>query len=228
MQVTDEMLYQHAAAARDFWLSTLPADDEIPKHKFSRRFKKKMNRLLREQRRSPWANNAIRTMRRVAAVILVVGVLSFSGLMTVKAYREKVVEVITQVFHDLTNYRFVAGDMAEEFLNSLPEVSFQYIPDGMKKIDETICEYYYFVLYETEDGKFFELHQTVITPNSGGDKILDTEDAVTETIYIGDHEAVSNVKGDVSSIFWTVDNVIYELYGTVGMTELKSIAEKIK
>ena len=90
MQITDDMLYQHAPEVRDLWLSTLPSDADIPEHKFSRRFERKMKRLIREQRRSPQVNRVIRGLRRVAAIILVIGILSFSGLMTVEAYREKV------------------------------------------------------------------------------------------------------------------------------------------
>lgn len=65
MQITDKMLYQYAAEARDLWLSALPSDADIPEHKFSRRFERKMKRLIREQRRSPQANKAIRGLRRV-------------------------------------------------------------------------------------------------------------------------------------------------------------------
>ena len=32
MKITDEMLYRHAAEARDIWLDTLPNDDELPNH----------------------------------------------------------------------------------------------------------------------------------------------------------------------------------------------------
>ncbi len=46
MKLTDELLEQHAAEARDLWLSTLPQQEEVPPHKFSRRFERKMRRLL--------------------------------------------------------------------------------------------------------------------------------------------------------------------------------------
>ena len=34
MKITDEMLRQYAAQARDIWLDTLPGEDEIPEHHF--------------------------------------------------------------------------------------------------------------------------------------------------------------------------------------------------
>lgn len=227
MQITDEMLYRHAPEARDLWLSTLPSDADIPEHKVSRRFERKMKRLIREQKRSPQANRMIRGLRRVAAIILVIGILSFSGLMTVEAYREKVIEVITLVFHDLTNYRFISEESGSEQHVDLPDITFQYIPDGMEKVEDTARERFRYILYEAQDGNFFELTQTVIVDNSDYEKILDTEGAISEEFYIGDSEAVLNTKNGVTSIFWTKDHILYSLYGTIDPTELKSVAEKI-
>lgn len=228
MKITDEMLYQHAPEARDLWLSTLPNDADIPEHKFSRRFERKMKRLIREQRQSPRTNKIIRGLRRVAAIILVVGILSFSGLMTVEAYREKVIEVVVQVFHDLTNYQFASekNDTAQSV--ELPEITFQYIPDGMEKIEDSIRDSFRYILYESKDGKFFELTQAVVITNSDYEKILDSENAETEEFYIGDSEAISNTKNGVTTILWTRDHVLYTLFGSIDQADLKIIAEKIK
>src|SRR5699024_4802782 len=166
-------------------------------------------------------------LRRVAAIILVIGILSFSGLMTVEAYREKVIEVITQVFHDLTNYRFISEESDSEQHVDLPDITFQYIPDGMEKVEDTARERYRYILYEAQDGNFFELTQTVIVDNSDYEKILDSEDAITEEFYLGDSEAVLNTKNGTTTIFWTKDHILYSLCGTIDPTDLKAVAEKI-
>ena len=72
MKLTDELLEQHAAEARDLWLSTLPQQEEVPPHKFSRRFERKMRRLRAEQRRSPRMNRVVHILRYVAACAAVV------------------------------------------------------------------------------------------------------------------------------------------------------------
>ena len=46
MKITDEMLYRHAAEARDIWLDALPDDSEIPEHEFSDEFNKELDRLV--------------------------------------------------------------------------------------------------------------------------------------------------------------------------------------
>ena len=94
MKVTNEMLFEHAAEARDIWLSTLPTDEDIPEIPTSKVFEKKMQKLIKEQRRTPKTNKILRYMKQTVAAILAVAILSFSGLMTVEAYREKVIEIV--------------------------------------------------------------------------------------------------------------------------------------
>ena len=38
MKITDELLYQHVAEARDIWLDTLPKDEDLLEHQFSNEF----------------------------------------------------------------------------------------------------------------------------------------------------------------------------------------------
>ena len=98
MKLTDELLEQHAAKARDLWLSTLPQQEEVPPHKFSRRFERKMRRLRAEQRRSPRMNRVVHILRYVAACAAVV--LCIGG--TAYAYR---IGVLIRLFRCSANTR---------------------------------------------------------------------------------------------------------------------------
>lgn len=51
MKITDEMLYRHAAEARDIWLDTLPNDDELPNHQFSDEFMANIKNAEAQQKR---------------------------------------------------------------------------------------------------------------------------------------------------------------------------------
>lgn len=53
MKITDSQLYKYVPKAEKLWLSWLPTDEEIPEHIFSKRFERKMKRLIRNQRRTP-------------------------------------------------------------------------------------------------------------------------------------------------------------------------------
>ena len=109
MEITEEMLYKYAPAAEKLWLGSLPPDDQIPEHQFSQRFERKMKKLIRYQRHSHSMRQFMRIARQTAVVILVVVSLSFSCLMTVEAYRAKFIEVVTEVFYDLTHFTFFSS-----------------------------------------------------------------------------------------------------------------------
>ena len=228
MKITDEMLFEHAAEARDIWLSTLPDDEDIPDIPTSKKFEKKMQKLIKEQRRTPKTNKILRYMKQTVAAGLAVAILSFGGLMTVEAYREKVVEIVVHVFHELTDYRF-ASEKSEVGEVVLPEISFGYVPEGMEEItDNVFADNSRYIVYEDDDGNFFELTQTAIGSNGAFGTILDTEDSNYEMTSINGNEAFSNVKDGNASVLWNYDNVVYDLYGNIELTDLKNIAEKIK
>lgn len=109
MKITDSQLYKYVPKAEKLWLSWLPTDEEIPEHIFSKRFERKMKRLIRNQRRTPRIRKIFLTAKRITAAVLVLTMLSFSGLMTVEAYREKFIEMITEVMDDLTHFKIFSS-----------------------------------------------------------------------------------------------------------------------
>ena len=228
MKITDEMLFAHAAEARDIYLSTLPSDEELPDVSFSKSFHRKMNKLLREQRRSPRVNQILRYLKRTVAAVLAIAVLTFGGLMTVEAYRTQIIEVIVQVFERFTKYQFISHDDHTEEI-SLPEMSVEYIPDGMKEVkSQLIDDSLYYVIYENDRGQSFEITLCAIQPNSTYGMLIDTEDSTYAIIDINGQEAYSNTKNGISNIIWTYGHIVYSVSGNIRLDELEFIAEKLK
>ena len=226
MKITDEMLYASAPKARDFWLSSAFLDD-IPEHHFSHRFNRTMKRLMKEQCRSPRLNHVIHMMRRIAAILLVVATISFSCLMTVEAYREKFIEIVTHVFHELTDYRFSTEIPGSQIETELGMILLGFIPHGMDQTDEYGDESFYSVSYETEAGMYFDLTCTLITENQDAHKIVDTENAVVQEYSINGEEAAIISKGENNTILWTHRNILFQLYGNLPLDIEKQIAESI-
>ena len=228
MKITDEMLFEHAAEARDIWLSTLPAHHDIPEIPTSKTFEKRMQKLIKEQRRTPKTNKILRYMKQTVAAVLAVAILSFGGLMTVEAYREKVIEIVVHVFHELTDYRF-ASDSSEANDIILPDVSFEFVPEGMDEVENRItANNRRLIIYEDNHGNFFEFTQRVVGSDGEYNTILDTEDSAYEATIINGNEAYYNVKDGDCSIFWTEDSIIYNLFGNLDENELIEIATKLK
>lgn len=228
MRITDDLLFAHAAEAADIWLGSLPSNEDLPEMKCSKSFERKMHRLIKEQRRSPKANKILRYLKRSVAAVLVVAMLSFGGIMTVEAYRARVIEIVVQVFNELTEYRFSSEVNHGE--NAVPpDITFGFIPDGMEEIENRITSTKRrYVMYEDEAGRFFELTQRLIGNSGEYQTILDTEESDYEVIDIGGNEAFYNKKGQDCSIVWTDAEVLYRIYGNIEPSDLKEIAEKIK
>ena len=210
MKITDEMLYASASKARDLWLSSAFPND-IPEHQFSHRFNRIMKRLMKEQRRPPRLNHVIHMMRRTAAILLVVTAVSFSCLMTVDAYRERFIEIVTHVFHELTDYRFSAEIPGLQSETELGVISLGFIPNGMDKAD----------------GMYFDLTCTLITENQDAHKIVDTENAVVREYSVNGMEATIISKDENNTILWTYGNILFHLYGNLPLDIEKQIAESV-
>lgn len=225
MDHIEALLYEHAPRARELWLSTLPDRDEVPGHTFSRRFERRMAQLLRRQQRSPRMNQALLVLKRTVAAVLVLITVSFAGLMTVEAFRNRVIQMVVQVFEELTEFRYRSTSTNTE----IPEVIFGYIPEGMEETTRTIRpSVRTHIKYEDGAGGFFDLRQTILLPGDAYTKILNTEDAITENITVRGHEAIANFKSGNSTILWSEGNVLYRLYGNIDMETMKEIAYQLK
>jgi len=223
MDPMDAILYEHAAQAREIWLSLLPDEGELPAHRFSRRFERRMNLLIRQERWSPRMRQVVLVCKRTVAAILVLLSVSFAGLMTVDACRQKVIEAVVQIFHELTDYRFKT---VEDVLTELPDVSFGYVPEGMREtVHNVTANKRSRIVYEGIDGTFFELRQKVITPDNAHGKIVDTETAPTGYWMIRGHEVSYITKESDSTLQWIEQNILYVLKGNLELADLKIIAE---
>lgn len=228
MKITDDMLFEHAAEARNIWLSTLPPQDEIPVISYSKSFERKMQKLIKEQRRTPGMNKILRYIKQSIAAVLAVAIFAFGGLMTVDAYRAKVIEFVVYVFNELTQYRFSSNDFDTDDI-ILPEITFGYIPEGMEEIENKIMPTgQRYIMYEGDGGLFFELTQEPLVENDSYDLILDTENSSYTVGDIHGCEAFFNAHDGDSSIMWTDETALFELYGNISMDELKIVAEKME
>ena len=200
--------------------------DIVPEHPFSSKFRRRMERLIRRQGRSPAVTAALRCARRAAAYALVLLTLSFSCLMTVDAsFREQVLRVVVEVLQEFTEFRYTSDLPA----NGQPgEVRFTYLPEGMEEQEREHNEIGFYVCFESADGDFMDLIQTVVSDGTSVSIGLDTENADVTYFAVHGCEAMKIVKDLDHTIHWTEGDSIYTLYGTVPMEELEKVAEGIQ
>lgn len=221
-QELDQLLRQHAGAARDLMLSQLPPDDTLPDFPTSPGFERRMARLIRRTDRPAWAKAALRYAQQAAVIVLVCTALTFSGLMvTSQAFRAQVLSAISQFVVDLTEFRFSAQ---EETRQKAGAFTLSYLPEGMQEVRRSGNNTQLHIFFEDETGNTMRLTHSIINPNTAETLGLDTEDADVETFYIRGEQATAISKGLDRTILWTSGNSVYLLSGTIPMEELKLVA----
>ena len=220
----DGLLDRYAPEAGELWLSALP--EQVPEHEFSPKFRRKVEKLLRRQRRSPAVNAALRYGRRAAAFALVFLTLSFSCLMTVNAaFRERVIQAVVQVFPDFTEFVYTSDSSTVEEPGNLV---FTYLPEGMEEQAREQDELGFYVYMENLEGEFIELDQSLVENGTEMLLGLDTENAKVTYFEVHGVEAMGIEKGLDHTIHWTEGSFVYTLSGTIPLEELKLIAEGIQ
>lgn len=224
MKITDELLYAHAAAGQALWLSTLPDPAELDPFVPSRWFQRKMKKLLRQCRRTPRVNAAIRYTKRVALAALVSAVVIFSSLMTVASFRAKVVEVITEVFDTLTSYIFRPGEAESA---PLSEVEFGWLPEGMVEVIRDENENFRYIQFIDTENHFLAYSQTKSDRYTTIIGIEDSESADVQPITINGISGTLTKQSNFVLISWNIGNETFSLYSTLSSNALLNIAEKI-
>lgn len=126
MKITDEMLYQHAAEARDIWLETIPGDGDMREHQFSEAFMKEMDGLMVKSNQK--RKKTGRGIRKIAAVLAVVLIGTSSWLAMDAEARSAFTQWIRTIAPAQVMYHFVGEAPKEE----IPDFHCSWLPAGME------------------------------------------------------------------------------------------------
>ena len=197
MKITDEMLYRHAAEARDIWLDTLPDDNEIPEHQFSDEFNKEMDRLitLSHKRKQP-----SRRLQRIAAMfaVIIIGASSFIGVNA--EARAAFVGWVKEVTGNLFVYRYEG----EADVNVVPEdYRPAWLPDGYTEFFVDDTEDTVSVAYANEAGEI--LHLSYIHNPDETTWFVNTSNTVQKDANVNGAQAdmfISTDSATSSAIMW--------------------------
>ena len=225
MKISDKMLRRNAAQAREQWLNTLPQKDEIPDYSISPAFQENMDRLLRKGRRVEKRKTFLRSFGRIAAVLLLVVTVSFAGLMTVSAsVREKVLQVVSQVFSDHTQYNY-SGSQEDA---ALPELQLDALPEGFKVLSDEQLEQQSRQLHcENDSGNYLDIDISVLPANGFGTHLIDTENAQVSVQVLQGIEVTVVSKNGWNILFWTEDSAVFTVESNLKLPELTLFIEKI-
>lgn len=232
MKLTDEMLYENAAMARDLWLSSFPSSKaEVPGHEFSHEFERRMDRLSKKLRRPPRISTIAQHTWRAAVVILVLLGVTFVGVMTVQANRTKIIDVVTRVLGNSTHFLYYADRTDGEAL--LEKAVLNYLPEDMKLAEEENYDTSYYMSYKGTDNQWMMLDAMLIDEDSDIDEesdyemVIDTEGAEEEQFSIPVGNATLFHRDQWTIIVWNYKSATYTLQGSFSAEEGKKIVENI-
>ena len=196
--------------------------DNIPEHRFSPEFEKKMEKLIRKQRRTENQPPVFRTARKVAVILAICCTAAFSGLMTVEAFREQVLHFFTRKFTTHTEVEISAeGYDADDDMYVL-ELS--YLPEGLAETKTMQADTVLATIYKN-GAYFLNVSQHKLSEDGNWNMIFDTEDAETEFVEINGCRVWVIRKSGVIQMAWPIENAYITLCGNLPWEEMEKIAE---
>lgn len=231
MTVTDEMLDRCAPEAAALWLAR-SADPAAPKHRFSRRFERKMAALLRRQRRSPRQRRARTFARRAAAVVLIL-LLSLATFLAVDTEaRAAVLQWFRETFSHAVIYRFPEHEAPAP----VPRYTLGWVPEHFVLVDsgydETEGECFY--LYEEIDGsRSFSLDAFVMSDVDYIGWLNIDDPSKIEAVRINGMDGEfcpANDSAHYSNLIWFDETrqVTLSLDGNISKEDILHIAQEVK
>ena len=222
IKIDDAYLYEHMPKVEENLMSLIPPEEELD-HKFSRRFERKMKKLMKYERRSPKERTVYRGMK-LAFAALAVGVLSaFGSAMSVKAYRFRIIEFFVEVFTDLTSYSIQEERPDGE---EIVPVEPGYVPKGFVQNSCVVNDSRYRIKYENESGNLIYYEQMVM---SAVGYFVDTEKTVGEETMVGKLKVSIVKEQGTCTLYWKDGMYAYSIIGSgnVATEELLKIARSV-
>lgn len=222
MIIDDAYLYKHMPAAEMILMSRIPPEEELC-HVFSRRFCRKMKAMIKYERRTPRERAVYRGLKVAFATLAVILLVVFGSAMSVQAYRYRFVELIVEVFEELTSYsvqeKAPTGETAD-----LVEPG--YVPKGYEEIERTENSWGCSIEYcnENRDKILYRQEQLSLLIH-----FWDTEASVVSEKRIGKQTINVIDDNDMQTIYWIDKEYSYSIIGeeTIELEELLKMARSI-
>ncbi|WP_353094133.1 DUF4367 domain-containing protein [Tissierella praeacuta] len=219
IEVTDELLYELVPKVEKCLLDQLPSDKELS-HTFSKAFKKKkMKKLIKENRDKYF----IKSFKKIAVAFLIIVSIILTTVMSVEALGAKMFKIIKEIYKELSSISFVVDN--DDYSLELIVMEPKYIPKGFEKTDTEILYTMIFIIYNNKDGEEIIYRQSKIT---NGTSIIDTENAEIEDILINGYKGQIVLKNGTNHLIWFDEEYFYSIRSTIKKEELIKMAESIK
>lgn len=220
MVIDDAYLYKYVPMAEVCLMNRIPAEEEL-NHQFSRWFCRKMKAMIKYERRTPRERAVYRGLKVAFATLAVILLVAFGSVMSVKAYRYRIIEFFVEVLEELTTYSVQeekpTGDTAD-----LVEPS--YVPAGYEVIERVKDNRGCSVKYRNENGDTILYRQESLSLLVD---FWDTETGAVSEEYIGQQKVDIIEESDMWVVYWTDEVYTYVVTGVKHM-ELEKLLKMVR
>ena len=213
----DEILAEAAEQAAE----ELGAEAETAPAEFSAEHERRMENMFRRYERKERLNKFRKYAARAACVLLAAAVVGTGSVMSVSAWRTRMMNFLFDREKPNSEIHFTDGESfySNEF------VSLGYIPEDFAMSDDLSDNMGVLIDFKEINGGdgYFGVH---IDPVSATVHI-DTEDAELEQLTVNGCEGLFSSNKNVNILLWGDDTYIYYIGGSIDKNEMMKIAEKI-
>lgn len=217
MKIDDAFLYKYMPAADRILMAEIPPEEELD-HKFSWRFRRKMKALLKYERRTPGERKFYRGMKIAFAALAVILIVAFSSVMSVKAYRFRIIDFFVEVFEDLTSYSAQEEKPTGEVADPVEP---KYVPKGFEVTRKEEGNSGYTVWYENSAGDMIQYRQASASLLA---YLWDTETSIKSETYIGEQKLGIIKEVDMYTVYWNDEEYAYRIIG-INYWELQDLLD---
>ncbi|SKB01332.1 protein of unknown function [Caloramator quimbayensis] len=218
---TEDMLKEAVIQADIYEIETLPTDDEI-EYEFSKRFERRMRKLIRRSKTGSPARGVVFLRRRAVAFVAAIIIL-FASAMSVSAVRAAVFEFITEVYEKFTHIFFNESRSSQDAADGFAIYEPAYIPEGFKLVNKNTDG---LVLLEYEKENDFISYSQQCLENVSIN--INTEGVKLEELEFKGLPAKYYSNQGVQSLLWYDDKYMYMVSSTLDRDIVFKIAESVE
>lgn len=207
------------AAASEF--KDIPLKENEIDYTFSDKFNKKMDKLIRSEKKSYWrfVNTTYKKALLVAAIIAII----LSSVLSVSAVRKSIVNFIVEIYESFFSFD-IDGEGTNEILY---EYKFSSIPEGFKETYVYNCPAGIDHEYTNDIGEKIRLEQTV---TDGFKLTIDNEHGTLSEITVRNRKVYIYVheSGKYTSAQWLTEDGYALTLGYEGETDIDTMIALIE
>lgn len=221
--ITDAMLFEFVPKAEELLLEQIPPEQELG-HTFAKSFDHRMKLLIAMEKSNFLVRGLINKTRRIAIVIFLISLVTFTTIVSVEALRTKFFKVIIEIYQELTSFSFQHDEQPGDITVEPAEP--EYIPEGFKKASTEDYFTDIHIIYRNEEGKEIIFKQIYIT----NDKIIiDTEGTTMEKLWVRGCEAYYISNKGTNRLMWFEAEYLFDLASAaIEKDEIIKMAESVK